>query len=142
MLRRQVSGPALGDLSVARHPVIDESDGRLIRIGSQWLIDFRSPGPLETPAAMTDRVLASLRDFDVTTTDVAGHPIVEIALAHPDELDAVGTYLFRRGIYAATDGGTSIRLRISAAHTWEQIEQLVSALADVRDRFRRRREPT
>jgi hypothetical protein len=142
MLRQQASGPALGDPSVVTRPVIDESDGRLIRIGSQWLIDFRSPGPVETPAVMTERLLASLRQFDVATTDVAGHPVVEIPLAHDDETEALGAYLFRHGIYAAMDGGTSIRLRICAAHTWEQIEQLVSTLADLADRFRPRSEAT
>ena len=92
MLRQQASGPALGDPSVVARPVIDESDGRLIRIGSQWLIDFRSPGPVETPAVMTERLLASLRQFDVATTDVAGHPVVEIPLAHDDETEALGAY--------------------------------------------------
>jgi hypothetical protein len=142
MLRQQASWPALGDPAVVTRPVIDESDGRLIRIGSQWLIDFRSPGPVETPAVMTERLLASLRPFDVATTEVAGHPVVEIPLAHDDETEALGSYLFRHGIYAAMDGGPSIRLRICAAHTWEQIEQLISTLADLADRFRLRSEVT
>jgi len=55
-------------------------------------------------------------------------------------LAAVGAYLFHRGIYAALDVAASIRLRICAAHTWDQIEQLVSTLADVSDRFRPRGE--
>jgi hypothetical protein len=138
MLRQQASRPALGDPWVAERRVIDESDGRLIRIGTKWLIDFRSPGPVEAPALMTARVLASLADFDVVTTDVGGHSVVEIPLAHADEIEPVGAYLFRNGIYAATDGAATIRLRICSVHTWEQIEQLVSTLADVSDRFRRR----
>jgi hypothetical protein len=113
MLRQQASRPALGDPAVVTRPVIDESDGRLIRIGSQWLIDFRSPGPVETPAVMTERLLASLRRFDVATTEVAGDPVVEIPLAHDDETEALGAYLFRHGIYAAMDGGASIRRRQS-----------------------------
>ena len=91
---------------------------------------------------MTERVLTSLRAFDVVTADVAGQPIVEIPLAHPDEIEALDAYLFRHGIYAATDGGTSIRLRICTAHTWEQIEQLVRTLTDLSDRFRPRGEVT
>jgi len=142
MLRQQGPGPALDDPSVVKRPVIEESDGRLIRIGSQWLIDFRSPGPIETPAVMTERVLGSLREFDVATTDVAGQPVLEIPLAHADEIEPLGAYLFRNGIYAATDAGATIRLRICAAHTWEQIEQLVRTLADVSDRFRLRKQET
>jgi len=138
MLRPQVSLHVLGDPLIGVRPVVDERDGRLIRIGSQWLIDFRTPGLAET--TMTRRVLESLTRFDVGTIDVAGHPVVEIPLAHPDEIDAVDAYLFRNGIYAATEGGASIRLRICAAHTWEQVEQLVSTLAGVSDRFRPRAE--
>jgi hypothetical protein len=140
MLRQQGSGPAFGDASLATRLLVDETDGRLIRIGSQWLIDFVSPGPAEQPASMTSRVLTSLGKFDVATPDVGGQPIIEIPLAHPGEIAAVGAYLFHRGIYAALDVAASIRLRICAAHTWDQIEQLVSTLADVSDRFRLRGE--
>jgi hypothetical protein len=140
MLRQQGSGPAFGDASLATRPLIDETDGRLIRIGSHWLIDFVSPGPADTPASMTRRVLTSLGDVDVATLRIAGQPIVEIPLAHPDEVAAVGAYLFQRGIYAALDVAATIRLRICAAHTWDQIEQLVSTLADISDRFRLRGE--
>jgi hypothetical protein len=143
MLRQHGFGPALGDPPVVTparaEPEVDEVDGRLIRIGSQWLIDFRSPGTVELPARMTERLLMSLADVDIATADVAGQRVVEIPLAHPDELEPVGAYLFRQGIYAATDGAATIRLRICATHTWEQIEQLVATLADVSDRFRPRR---
>jgi hypothetical protein len=137
MLRQQGSAPAFGDPSVGVRGAIEETDGRLIRIGSRWLIDFRSPGPRETTGAMTRRVLESLAPVDVATVDVAGHPVVEVPLSHPGELDALGSYLFENGIYAATDGG-GIRLRICAAHTWEQVEQLVRTLHEISDRFRPR----
>lgn len=136
MLRQQGSAPALGDPSVGTHGAIEETDGRLIRIGSRWLIDFRSPGPRESTGTMTQRVLASLTAVDVATVDVAGSPVVEIPLAHPAELDALGSFLLENGIYAATDGGGGIRLRICAAHTWEQVEQLVRTLHEISDRFR------
>jgi len=138
MLRQQGSQPALGDPSVGVRGVIEETDGRLIRIGSRWLVDFRSPGALESSGAMTLRVLEALAPADVAIVDVAGHPVVEIPLAHPGELDALASYLFESGIYAAADGGSSIRLRICAAHTWEQVEHLVRTLGEISDRFRRR----
>jgi hypothetical protein len=136
MLRRQGSLPALDDPSVEARRAFDEVDGRLIRIGSRWLIDFRSPGPAESSGTMTRRVLQSLAAVDVATLDVAGQRVVELPLAHPDEIDALGSYLFEHGIYAAGGGG-NIRLRICATHTWEQVEQLVSTLRGISDRFRR-----
>lgn len=136
-MRRQGPVPAFGDPSVGRRGAIEETDGRLVRIGSRWLIDFRSPGPGDTSGSMTQRVLGSLALVDVAIIDVAGQPVVEIPLAHPDEIDALGSYLLENGIYAATDGGPSIRLRICAAHTWEQVEQLVRTLHEISDRFRR-----
>jgi len=138
MLRQQGPAPALGDPSVGLRGAIEETDGRLIRIGARWLIDFRSPGPLEPTRSMTQRVLDALAPADVSLVDVAGRPVVEIPLAHPDEMGALGSYLFEHGIFAATDGGAAIRLRICATHTWGQIEQLVSTLRGISDRFERR----
>jgi len=135
MLRQQGSVPALGDPSVGVRGAIEETDGRLIRIGNRWLIDFRSPGPRPSTAAMTQRVVESLAPVDVATVDVAGHPVVDIPLWHPHEIDALGAFLFENGIYAATDG-ESIKLRICAAHTWEQVEHLVRTLREISDRFR------
>jgi 8-amino-7-oxononanoate synthase len=92
---------------------------------------------------MTDRVLSSLRELGIATPNVSGYPIVEIPLANPEEIDAVGAYLYHHGIYVTTavpplvpEGQASFRLQITAANTWEQIEQLVRTLGELSDRFR------
>ena len=67
----------------------------------------------------------------------------KIPLANPEEIDAVGACLFHHGIYVTMavpplvpEGQASFRLQISAVNTWEQIEQLVSTLGELSDRFR------
>ena len=92
---------------------------------------------------MTKRVLTSLRELGIATPNVSGYPIIEIPLANPEEVEAVGAYLFHHGIYVTMavpplvpEGQASFRLQISAVNTWEQIEQLVSTLGELSDRFR------
>jgi 8-amino-7-oxononanoate synthase len=94
---------------------------------------------------MTERVLSSLRELGIATPNVSGLPIVEIPLANPEEIDAVGAYLFHHGIYVTMavppfvpEGRASFRLQITAVNTWEQIEQLVRTLGELSDRFRLR----
>src|SRR6201985_2105415 len=48
---------------------------------------------------LTWRVLDRLGELGVYTPNQSGFPIVEIPLADPDSLDAVGDLLFERGIY-------------------------------------------
>src|ERR1700760_469435 len=48
---------------------------------------------------LTWRVLDRLSELGVYTPNQSGFPIVEIPLADPDSLDAVGDLLFDRGIY-------------------------------------------
>ena len=92
---------------------------------------------------MTNRVLSNLHELTIATPNVSGYPIVEIPLANHDEIEAVGAYLFHHGIYVTMavpplvpEGQASFRLQISAGNTWEQIEQLVSTLGELSDRFR------
>jgi 8-amino-7-oxononanoate synthase len=92
---------------------------------------------------MTARVLASLHDLGIATSNVSGYPMIEIPLANPDDIDAVGAYLYHHGIYVTMavpplvpEGQASFRLQITAVNTWEQIEQLVRTLGELSDRFR------
>jgi 7-keto-8-aminopelargonate synthetase-like enzyme len=92
---------------------------------------------------MTVRVLAGLRDLGIATSNVSGYPMIEIPLANPDDIDAVGAYLYHHGIYVTmavpplvAEGQASFRLQVTAVNTWEQIEQLVRTLGELSDRFR------
>jgi 7-keto-8-aminopelargonate synthetase-like enzyme len=47
----------------------------------------------------TKLLLDHLDKLGVATSNVSGFPLVELALADPADLDAVGRHLFERGIY-------------------------------------------
>lgn len=92
---------------------------------------------------MTKRVLTRLRELGIATPNVSGYPIIEIPLANPDDIEAVGGYLFHHGIYVTMavpplvpKGNASFRVQISAANTWDQVEHLVKTIAELADRFR------
>jgi 8-amino-7-oxononanoate synthase len=92
---------------------------------------------------MTKRVLGCLQELGIATPNVSGYPIIEIPLANHEEIEAVGGYLFHHGIYATMavyplvpHGEASFRLQITAANTMEQIENLITTIGELTDRFR------
>jgi 8-amino-7-oxononanoate synthase len=91
---------------------------------------------------MTKRVLGCLQELGIATPNVSGYPIIEIPLANHEEIDAVGAYLFHHGIYATMavyplvpHGQASFRIQITAANTMEQIENLITTIGELTDRF-------
>ena len=92
---------------------------------------------------MTKRVLGCLQELCIATPNVSGYPIIEIPLANHEEIEAVGGYLYHHGIYATMavyplvpHGEASFRLQITAANTMEQIENLITTIGELTDRFR------
>ena len=92
---------------------------------------------------MTKRVLGRLQELGIATPNVSGYPIIEIPLANHEEIEAVGGYLFHHGIYATMavyplvpHGQASFRIQITAANTMEQIENLITTIGELADRFR------
>lgn len=90
----------------------------------------------------THRVLERLAQLDIATPNTSGYPIIEIPLANPEDIDAVGTHLFERGIYVTMAAyplvpraEVGFRIQITAANTREQIENLVNELGELADRF-------
>jgi 8-amino-7-oxononanoate synthase len=90
----------------------------------------------------TRRVLARLSELGIGTPNTSGYPIVEVPLANGDDIDAVGSYLFDRGIYVTMAAyplvpkdEVGFRLQITSANTWEQVENLTTALGELADRF-------
>jgi 8-amino-7-oxononanoate synthase len=95
--------------------------------------------------AMTHRVLAGLAELGVSTPNQSGYPIVEIPLASPDDIDAVGRYLFERGTYVTMAAyplvpkdQAGFRVQVTAANTDEQVDHLLTVLAELVDRFQLR----
>jgi 8-amino-7-oxononanoate synthase len=91
----------------------------------------------------TGRILTRLKELGIATPNTSGYPIIEVPLVNHEEIDQLGTYLFQRGIYVTMAAyplvprsEVGFRLQITASNTWEQIENLATALGELADRFR------
>lgn len=90
----------------------------------------------------TTRVLDGLRELNVATPNRKGTPIIEVPLANPDDIDAVGRYLFSRGIYVTLAAyplvprsQVGFRIQTTAANTDAEITHLLQVLRDLAGRF-------
>jgi 8-amino-7-oxononanoate synthase len=92
------------------------------------------------------RVLDRLAELGVGTLNRSGFPLVEVPLADPGDLDAVGRFLFDRGLYVTLAFYPGVprhevgfRLQLTAANTDEQVAHLLEVLGQLAHRFRFRR---
>jgi 7-keto-8-aminopelargonate synthetase-like enzyme len=76
------------------------------------------------------------------TLNRSGLPIVEIPARQPEQIDAVGEFLFERGIYVTLAAyplvprrEVGFRVQVTAANTDEQIDLLCTVLGEVAERF-------
>jgi 8-amino-7-oxononanoate synthase len=91
---------------------------------------------------LTGRVLDRLAELGISTPNGSGFPIIEIPLAHADDIDAVGDMLFDRGIYVTMAAyplvprnEVGFRLQLTAANTDEEVDHLLVVLGEVAERF-------
>jgi 8-amino-7-oxononanoate synthase len=94
----------------------------------------------------TQTVLDHLDKLGIATTNTSGLPLVELAVADPADLDAVGHHLFDRGIYVTLAPypvvprqEAGFRIQLTAAHTPNQVDHLLEVLQEINDRFGFRR---
>ena len=90
----------------------------------------------------TDRVLAALDRLGIHTPNRSGFPIVEIPLANPNDIDALGRFLFAQGIYATLAAyplvprrEVGFRIQVTAANTDAEVDQLVDVLGKLANAF-------
>lgn len=91
---------------------------------------------------MTGRVLDALSDMGIRTPNESGLPIIEIPLARHEDIDAAGLFLFDRGVYVTMaafplvpKNEVGFRVQVTAANTDDEVGQLISAIADLRQKF-------
>jgi 8-amino-7-oxononanoate synthase len=91
--------------------------------------------------ALTARVLAALRRFDVATPNRSGLPIVEIPLRDHRRIAEVGRYLFDAGVYVTLaayplvpKAEVGFRVQLTAANTDVEIDALIGALEGLVER--------
>jgi 8-amino-7-oxononanoate synthase len=89
----------------------------------------------------TARVLDGLDVLGVATPNTSGFPIIEIPLG-ADRVDEVGRFLFDEGIYVTLAAfplvprrDVGFRVQVTAANTDEDIDLLLSVIAEADARF-------
>lgn len=90
----------------------------------------------------TGRLLDHLARLGVETPNRSGFPIVEIPLADPSQIDAVGDFLFDNGIYATIAAyplvprnEVGFRVQLTAANPDSHVDRLLDVLTRVAERF-------
>jgi 8-amino-7-oxononanoate synthase len=90
----------------------------------------------------TDRVLRCLERLGAHTPNHSGFPIIEVPLAHGEDIDAVGRFLFANGIYVTLAAyplvprdEVGFRIQVTAANTLAEIEQLTDVLEMLANAF-------
>jgi 8-amino-7-oxononanoate synthase len=90
----------------------------------------------------TARVLDGLRQLGIATPNRTGTPVIEVPLANPDDVDAVGRFLFGRGIYVTLAAyplvprsQVGFRIQTTAANTDAEITHLLEVIGEVAGRF-------
>jgi 8-amino-7-oxononanoate synthase len=85
--------------------------------------------------ALTDRVLTAMRILGVDTPNRSGLPIVEVPLRDHRRIDAVGRFLFERGVYVTLAAyplvpkhEVGFRIQLTAANTDAEVDMLIEAL--------------
>ncbi len=91
---------------------------------------------------MTAVALDALAALGVATPNRSGLPIIEVPLAHHEQIGDVGRFLFERGIYVTLaayplvpKSEVGFRIQVTAANTDEQLARLVDVLTELSQRF-------
>src|ERR671934_11844 len=90
----------------------------------------------------TATVLECLDRLGAHTPNNSGFPIIEVPLAHGEDIDAVGRFLFENGIYVTLAAyplvpraEVGFRIQITAANTDDEVSHLLKVLGEVAERF-------
>jgi 7-keto-8-aminopelargonate synthetase-like enzyme len=89
----------------------------------------------------TARVLGHLAALGVQTPNTSGFPIVELPLSDADDIDLVGRLLWAAGIYVTLAAyplvprsQVGVRIQLTAAHTDEEVDELLDAVSLLAER--------
>jgi 8-amino-7-oxononanoate synthase len=86
----------------------------------------------------TARVLDRIAELGLRTLNTSGFPVIELPLGDSDDIDALGRFLFDRGIYVTLAAyplvprsQVGFRVQITAANGDDEIEQLNEVLGEL-----------
>jgi 8-amino-7-oxononanoate synthase len=90
---------------------------------------------------LSARVLSHIRKLGLNTPNVSGAPVIELQLASSDDFEAVTELLWRAGIYVTLAAyplvphdQVGFRVQVTAAHTDDQIDELLAAIDELAER--------
>jgi 8-amino-7-oxononanoate synthase len=90
---------------------------------------------------LTARVLDCVHRLGVHTPNASGLPIIELPLRDHDRIDAVGRFLFERGVYVTLaafplvpKSEVGFRIQLTAANTDAEVDMLIAAIEALADR--------
>ena len=93
----------------------------------------------------TKVVLDTVEKLGMHTPNTSGLPIIELPLAEAEDIDAVGEFLFSRGIYVTLAAyplvprnQVGFRIQVTASNTDEEIDELCEVLTDLHHKFEMR----
>jgi 8-amino-7-oxononanoate synthase len=91
--------------------------------------------------AKTARVLDHLAQLGIEVPNRSGYPIIEIPIADSDQIDAIGDFLFDRGIYVTLAAyplvprhEVGFRCQVTAANPDSHIDLLLEVLTELAER--------
>jgi 8-amino-7-oxononanoate synthase len=91
--------------------------------------------------ALTARTLDALRELDVETPNRSGFPVIEIPLRDSERIDAVGRFLFERGVYVTLAAyplvpkdEVGFRVQLTSANTFAEVDRLIAAVTELVER--------
>jgi 8-amino-7-oxononanoate synthase len=97
----------------------------------------------------TARVLDRVSGLGLLTLNTSGFPIIELPLGASDDIDAVGRFLFDRGIYVTLaayplvpKSQVGFRVQVTAANGDDEIDQLNEVLSELAACFDMQSAPT
>jgi len=97
---------------------------------------------------MTACVLDRIAELGILTLNTSGLPIIEVPLSRAEDIDAVGRFLFDRGVYVTLaayplvpKSQVGFRVQLTAANSDEDIELLNQVLGELDERFALQRRP-
>jgi 8-amino-7-oxononanoate synthase len=87
---------------------------------------------------LTDRVLTAMRMLGIDTPNRSGLPIIEVPLRDHSRIDAVGRFLFERGVYVTLAAyplvpkdEVGFRIQLTAVNTDDEVDSLIAALEEL-----------
>jgi 8-amino-7-oxononanoate synthase len=91
--------------------------------------------------AKTKRVLDALHAIGIHTPNRHGLPVIEVPLAHADQIGDIGRFLFENGVYVTLAAyplvprdEVGFRIQVTAANTWREVDHLVDVLGRLAER--------